>query len=96
MEGKTMNKIKIIMNDLDIRELCLMVTGEYTKDLPIIERENSDIIVTIDRELYTDKIYGREIQGKYYFARHKIITKGKPDIDYYDEFFCTGKVLNFQ
>ena len=89
-----MDKIHIIMDVLDLEELCLDVTGEYTKGLPVVQRQGSDIIVTIDRESYTDRIYGREIAGKFYFARHQFIPK-EVDIDYYEEFFSTGKELVF-
>lgn len=88
-----MENIKIVMDKLDIEELCLSVTGEYTKGLPVVEKHNSDIIITIKREFYIDKIYGREIRGKYYFARHEFILKEKPYIDYYEEFFSNGTEL---
>lgn len=88
-----MENIKIIMDELDIEELCLSTTGEYTKGLPMVERTNNDIIVIIERESYIDKIYGREIQDKYYFARHEFISKEKPYIDYYEEFFSNGTEL---
>jgi hypothetical protein len=92
-----MEKIKIVMNDLDVREICLSVTHEYspgcTKIETIKDEFGEDIIITVDRETYTDKIYGRKIMGKYYFARHEFINKEKPDINYYDEFFCNGEVI---
>ena len=92
-----MEKIHIVMDKLDVRELCLDVTHEYSKDktkVEVIENDlTKDIIVTVERDTYIDKIYGREIQGNYYFARHEFIRKGLPDIDYYDEFFSNGIVL---
>jgi hypothetical protein len=92
-----MEKIKIVMDELDVRELCLSVTHEYnpnyTKIKTIKNELCEDITVTVDRETYTDKIYGRKIMDKYYFARHEFINKERPDIDYYDEFFCNGEVI---
>jgi hypothetical protein len=90
------NTINIMLDELDIRELCLSVMGDYSKDKAIVDRlENNDIVVTVEREAYTDKIFGREIQGKYYFARHQMILTEIPEIDYYEEFFSTGQELCF-
>ena len=90
-----MNNIKVIMNQLDVRELLLSVTGCYSKDKVKIKHNETtnDVIVTADYNSFIDKIYGRKIQDKYYFARHEFISKENPDIDYYDEFFSNGNVL---
>jgi hypothetical protein len=91
------NTINIMLDELDVRELCLSVMGEYSKDKAIVDRlENNDIVVTVEREAYIDKIFGIEIQGKYYFARHQVILIEIPEIDYYHEFFFSnGKELDF-
>lgn len=89
-----MEKIKLIMDELDIREVCLSVTHDYCSDNTkyTIDEETKDIVITINNETFIDKIYGREIQGKYYYARHQIIDLN-PSIDYYEEFFSTGRVI---
>jgi hypothetical protein len=84
------------MDELDVRELCLQVTHDYSKDCTTVEylgEGGNDIVVTVERETFTDKIYGRKTMDKFYFARHEFIKKGLPDIDYYDEFFCNGTEL---
>jgi hypothetical protein len=85
-----MDKIKIVMDELDIRELLLTVTHNYCPSIVRIEKINNDgielIVVIAENDFYIDKIYGREINGKYYFARHEFINK-IIDIDWYDEFF---------
>lgn len=92
-----MNRIKIVMDELDVRELLLSVTHDYCKDNTRIEKVNNEgmeiIIVIAENDSYIDKIYGREIKGKYYFARHEFISKELPQIDWYDEFFCNGTVI---
>lgn len=92
-----MEIIKVILNDAPnyLREICLEVTGEFYPSNTIVSKVENDIIVTVENDEYIDKIYGREIQGKLYFARHEFISKKLPDINYYDEFFCTGVVVDF-
>jgi len=90
-----MEMIKIIMdNDPDyLREICLEVTGEFSPSRTSVSKIDNDIVITVDRESYIDKIYGREIQDKLYFARHEFISKVPPEIDYYEEFFSNGSIL---
>jgi len=92
-----MDKIKIIMDNTPdfLQKICLDVTGEFLPSKTTIKRSNSDIIITVDNESYTDKIYGREIGNKLYFARHEFISKELPDIDYYMEFFSDGIEIKF-
>jgi hypothetical protein len=97
MEDMKMNKINIVMNELDVKELFLSVAHDYYPDLIRVEHaedEGIDILIFIqEHDSYIDKIYGRDIKGKYYFARHEWISKELPQIDWYDEFFCKGEVL---
>jgi len=92
-----LEKIKFIIDELDIREIMLSITHDYSADRTTVIKDDKthDIVITAEYDSFIDKVYGREIHGKYYFARHEYISKEKPDIDYYDEFFCTGTVLNF-
>jgi hypothetical protein len=89
-----METIKIIVDELNIKEVCLQATGYYTKDNTTINKNDYDITITITFDEYTDKIYGREIDNKYYFARVQHINHF-PYIDYYTEFFSTGEELKF-
>lgn len=89
-----MEKIKIVMNEFDIKELCLATTGNYSKDKITINMLDNNITVTIDYGEFTDKIYGRKIDGKFYFARLQHINH-IPDIDYYQEFFNCGVEMSF-
>lgn len=94
-----MEKIKVIMDTLDVKELLLTFTRNYFPEKVRIVKmdsdfeESYDIIITQDYGDSEDKFYGRYIQGKYYFARHKYIDKRHPDIDYYEEFFSNGQVI---
>ncbi len=90
-----MNKIKIVLNSLDIKEVCLSVTGQYLPNKTTVETSSNDIIITVENDSYQDKIYGKEIQSKFYFARHELIFKEVPLINYYEEFFSCGTELNF-
>jgi len=90
-----MINIKYVFDKLDVSEFCLTMTGIYIpSETKLEQKENNDIVITIDDEEYTDIFYGREIQGKFYFARNQMINKN-PDIDYYDEFFSNGTELKF-
>jgi len=89
--------IKVILNNTPnyLREICLEVTGEFYPSNTNVSKVENNIIVTVENDDYIDRIYGREIQGKLYFARHEFISKNLPDIDYYEEFFCNGVVMDF-
>ena len=92
-----METIKVILNNTPnyLREICLEVTGEFYPSNTNVSKVENNIIVTVENDDYIDRIYGREIQGKLYFARHEFISKNLPDIDYYEEFFCNGVVMDF-
>lgn len=94
-----MEKIKLFMDEYNIKEVCLQITNDYYPDITKVETTKDDfgmdIVITVEHENYIDKIYGREIHDKYYYARHEWINKQKPDINYYDEFFCNGVELQF-
>lgn len=90
-----MEKIKFVIDKLDVEEICLSIIGDYSRDCVKVETKQletggMDIVIIQDRDSYVDKIYGREIQGAYYFARHEFIDKEYPYIDYYEEFFSCG------
>ena len=93
-----MQKINIVSNTLDVKEIVLQVTGTYipSEISHTIDCKTKNITITIDTSFYTEKIYGREIKGKYYFARVEHISKNIHDeIQWYDEFFCNGSELKF-
>jgi len=92
-----MKEIKMILDDINsenISELLLEYTGTYSPDIITIKMNmNNDIEIISDGGEIKDTFYGRKIQDKYYFARHEAISKEKPHINYYDEFFSSGEVL---
>jgi len=92
-----MEEIKAILENLnkeEISELLLTFTGNFSPDnIKIIQDLNNNIEIISESEGIKDIFYGREIQDKYYFARHEFISKEKPYIDYYEEFFSNGTEL---
>ena len=92
-----MEKTKAILDNLnkeEIRELLLTFTGNFSPDnIKIIQDLNNNIEIISEGEGIKDIFYGRKIRNKYYIARHETILKGKPDIDYYEEFFSNGTEL---
>ena len=89
-----MQKIKFIIDELDVREICLSISGIYLPDQVTVTEDGNDVAIIIDNNCYTERILGRKILDKYYFARFQFIEK-KPDIDYYEEFFMGGEELKF-
>lgn len=92
-----MNEIKMILENLsieEVKELLLEYTGTFSPDvIKIIMDLNNNIEIISNGGEIKDTFYGRKIQDKYYFARHKAESLEKPHINYYDEFFCNGTEL---
>ena len=95
-----MEKIKFVIDELDVEEICLSIIGDYCKDEVRVETSEEDsyfksvdIVIIKECDTFIDKIYGRRIKNKFYFARHEFIDKQPPQIDYYDEFFSDGTIM---